>query len=202
MISRRKFIGQSMAAAAAFSAPSAFCNVAPHRRMTTRTAPIRVLDPTTLTPFVDPLPTPVIARPAGYRPDPATHNGRVPFYRVSMGAIASKLHRDLPPTGLWSYGGVVPGVMFETVSGQGMLVEWVNDLPAKHFLPIDYTLCGAERDKPEVRSVVHLHGGKTPAESDGFPEDWYVPGQSKTYYYPNQQDGRCRTTITRWASTD
>ena len=69
-----------------------------------------------------------------------------------------------------------------------MLVEWANDLPSKHFLPIDYSLCGAERSNPEVRSVVHLHGGKTPPESDGFPEDWYVPGQSRTYYYPNQQD--------------
>ncbi len=67
-------------------------------------------------------------------------------------------------------------------------MEWVNDLPAKHFLPIDYSLCGAEHDKPDVRAVVHLHGGKTPPESDGFPEDWYVPGQSRTYYYPNQQD--------------
>ena len=29
---------------------------------------------------------------------------------------------------------------------------------------------------------------KTPPESDGYPEDWYVPGKSATYYYPNQQE--------------
>jgi spore coat protein A len=61
-------------------------------------------------------------------------------------------------------------------------------LPEKHFLPIDHSLHGAEKGTPEVRGVVHLHGGKTPPESDGYPEDWYVPGQSRTYYYPNRQD--------------
>ncbi len=25
-------------------------------------------------------------------------------------------------------------------------------------------------------------------DSDGYPEDWYVPGKSRTYYYPNGQD--------------
>ena len=25
-------------------------------------------------------------------------------------------------------------------------------------------------------------------ESDGYPEDWIVPGKSSLYYYPNQQD--------------
>src|SRR5581483_5100754 len=32
-------------------------------------------------------------------------------------------------------------------------------------------------------------GGRTPPESDGYPENWFVPGQSATCYYPNQQDG-------------
>ena len=68
------------------------------------------------------------------------------------------------------------------------MVEWANQLPTKHFLPIDHTLHGAEADKPEVRAVVHLHGGKTPPESDGYPEAWFVPGKSGTCFYPNQQD--------------
>jgi spore coat protein A len=112
----------------------------------------------------------------------------VPLYRVAMRAISSKLHRDLPATRLWSFGGSVPGVTFDTRSGQGLAVEWVNDLPATHFLPIDHTLHGAEQGTAEVRGVVHLHGGRTPPESDGYPEDWYVPGQARTYHYPNAQD--------------
>ena len=146
------------------------------------------LDPNTLPRYVDPLPLPHIARPLGHRMAPDGSGERVPYYRVPMRAISAKLHRDLPPTNLWAFGGTVPGVLFDTRSGEGQLIEWPNDLPQKHFLPIDHTIHGAEKGVPEVRGVVHLHGAKTPAESDGYPEDWYVPGQSKTYYYPNRQE--------------
>jgi spore coat protein A, manganese oxidase len=146
------------------------------------------LDPNTLARFVDPLPLPMIAKPVGEAPVPGEAGVRVPLYRVAMRAIKGKLHRDLPPTNLWSFGGSVPGVTLDTQSGQGLSVEWVNELPAQHFLPIDHTLHGAEAGKPEGRSVVHLHGGKTPPQSDGYPEDWYPPGESRTYYYPNNQE--------------
>jgi len=69
-----------------------------------------------------------------------------------------------------------------------MLVEWANELPTSHFLPIDHHIHGAEADKPNVRTVIHLHGSCVPAEGDGYPENWFVPGKSATYYYPNQQD--------------
>ena len=146
------------------------------------------LDPNTLARFVDPLPLPVIARPVGMQADPKRRGEQVRHYRVAMRAISRKLHRDLPPAAMWSYGGSVPGVMFDTRSGESLSVEWANELPAKHFLPIDHTLHGAEKHVPEVRGVVHLHGGKTPPESDGYPEDWYVPGQSRNFHYPNNQD--------------
>jgi spore coat protein A len=81
-----------------------------------------------------------------------------------------------------------PGPTFETRSNQGLIVEWVNELPERHFLPIDHTLHGAEANLPAVRSVIHLHGGKTPPDSDGYPEHWYVPGKSATFHYPNRQD--------------
>jgi spore coat protein A len=180
---RRKFIHQSTIAAAAMASRVFFQTT---RGEATPLSP--TLDPNSLARFVDPLPLPMVAKPQGNRAVPGKPGERAPFYRVRMSAISTKLHRDLPPTNLWSYGGSVPGVMFDTRSEQGLFVEWVNELPPKHFLPIDYSLHGAERGTPEVRSVVHLHGGKTPPESDGYREDWYVPGQSRTYYYPNQQD--------------
>jgi len=37
---------------------------------------------------------------------------------------------------------------------------------------------GAEADKPEVRTVAHLHGGRVPAVSDGYPENWVCAGQN------------------------
>ena len=184
MTTRRRFLRQSVIAATAAIAPRAFSQII--RSQATPVVP--TLDPNSLARFVDPLPLPVVVQPQGDRAAPGKPGERVPFYRVSMRAIASKLHRDLPPTKVWSYGDSVPGVMFDTQSGQGLLVEWANELPLNHLLPIDYSVHGAERGTPEVRSVVHLHGGKTPPESAGYPEEWYVPGQSRTYYYPNQQD--------------
>lgn len=81
-----------------------------------------------------------------------------------------------------------PGPTFEMRRGQGAVIEWANELPLKHFLPIDYRLHGAERDKPQVRAVVHVHGARVPPGADGYPENWYVPGNSATYHYPNDQD--------------
>ena len=146
------------------------------------------LDTGTLQHWVDPLPIPEVARSIGYRPDPENPSRQLPFYRMAMRELRSKIHRDLPPTRVWGFNNSSPGPIFKTRSGQGLLVEWASELPAHHFLPIDHTIHGAEADKPEVRSVIHLHGGKTPPASDGYPEDWYVPGQSRVYHYPNRQD--------------
>jgi spore coat protein A, manganese oxidase len=148
----------------------------------------RALDPAKLEAFTDPLPLLPIAHSDGFRPSPEVPSRKVPFYHIEMREVLSKLHRDLAPTRQWGYEGMVPGPTVETRSGDELLVEWVNRLPAQHFLPIDHRLHGAERDKPEVRTVVHLHGGRTPPSSDGYPEDWYPPGHSATYFYPNRQD--------------
>jgi spore coat protein A len=122
------------------------------------------------------------------RPSPGNPSTHVPYYRIAMRQFQAKVHRDVPPTTFWGYEGSCPGPTFEARRGQSILVEWANELPRKHFLPIDHTLHGAEAEKPEVRTVVHLHGGKTGPESDGYPEDWFVPGKSATCHYPNQQE--------------
>jgi len=142
----------------------------------------------TLTPFVDALPIPEIARSSGLRADPENPHKQLPYYRIEMRQIEAQVHRDMKPTRFWSYGQGVPGPTFETRSGQPLLIEWANELPTKHFLPIDYRLHGAGPDQPEVRTVVHVHGGRTPSRSDGYPDSWYVPGQSALYRYPNRQE--------------
>lgn len=146
------------------------------------------LQANSLAPFVDPLPIPEMARLEGMRPSPLDPSEKIPYYRVPMRPFEAKLHRDLKPTRQWGYGGMSPGPTFEVRSGEGALVEWANDLPKAHFLPIDHNIHGAEKDKPDVRTVVHLHGGKTPPESDGYPEDWFVPGKSAVCHYPSRQD--------------
>src|SRR5271165_858765 len=122
------------------------------------------LSPFALTKYVDALPIPERARPL-----------RKGHYRVVMREFQAKIHRDLAPTTFWGYDGMSPGPTFEARSGEAMVVEWVNDLPTKHLLPIDHALHGAGNDIPEVRAVVHLHGGRVPADGDGNPERWIVP---------------------------
>jgi spore coat protein A len=146
------------------------------------------LNANSLAQFVDPLPIPEIAQPLEQRPSPTDAAVKLPYYRIAMRQFESKVHRDLKPTRFWGYSASSPGPTFETRSGRGLLVEWANELPAAHFLPIDHSIHGAEADKPEVRTVVHLHGGKAPPDSDGYPESWYVPGKSAIYQYPNRQD--------------
>ena len=146
-----------------------------------------LIDPERLTAFVDPLPLPEIARPVGKRPG-HFRKVQVPFYRIPAQEFFSKVHRDLPATRFWGYGNSVPGPTIEARSGEEIQIEWPNQLPAKHFLPIDHNLMGAEKGRPESRTIVHVHGGKVPPESDGWPEDAYPPGKSAAYYYPNDQD--------------
>ena len=144
------------------------------------------LDAFKMAKFVDPLP-PSCAKSLGLRPVPGMPKVQAPYFRLAMNEFTAKVHRDLPPTRLWGYNRLRRAQPSRRAAGRAS-VEWVNQLPTKHFMPIDHNLHGAEADKPEVRAIVHVHGAKVPPDSDGYPDNWYVPGKSATYYYPNQQD--------------
>ncbi len=182
MITRRKFLHNSGLATTALLMKRlpAFAQAPAVKALT--------LDPNTLAKFVDPLPIPVTAEPNEHRASPANPQVKVPYYKLGMRPFEMKVHRDLKPTRMWGFGSQSPGPTFDVRSGQEVLVEWSNELPVKHFLPIDHNLSGAGKDQPEVRTVVHLHGGKAPPDSDGYPEDWITPGKSVVYHYPNKQD--------------
>ena len=147
--------------------------------------PRAALDLSTLARFVDPLPIPPRAQAVSYQRDGARN---IPCYRTEMRQVESRIHRDLPSTRFWSFGSTFPGPTFDTRSGEGLWIEWVNNLPMTHFLPIDRTIHGAGPGIPDVRAVVHVHGARVPPEGDGQPEQWFVPGKSARYYYPNDQD--------------
>jgi spore coat protein A, manganese oxidase len=108
--------------------------------------------------------------------------GMINQYRIAMQQFAQKIHRDLPPTRLWGFGAVgyppsVPGATIEARVNLPVKVRWINDLPPAHLLAaaVDHTIHGAARQFAEGRAVVHLHGGATAPDSDGYPEDWYAP---------------------------
>ncbi|NOU92560.1 multicopper oxidase domain-containing protein [Paenibacillus sp. LMG 31456] len=124
---------------------------------------------------------------------PVKRDKKGSYYEVTMREFTQKLHRDLKPTRLWGYNGMYPGPTFDVMKNETTYVKWINDLPTKHFLPIDTTIHGADRNLPEVRTVVHVHGGKQPAHSDGYPEAWFTRNFEQTgplferevYEYPN-----------------
>jgi spore coat protein A len=189
---RRKFLGQAVAVGALHSATRMF----PQQAMTGMKMPARMTAGTTgtaatrksptmlhtlqLAPFVDALPLP-------QRAHPVMQNGRRSL-TVTMREVFAKVHRDVPPTRMWSYGPDALAPLIEARSGEPLQIHWENRLPTKHFLPVDFSLHGSGRDVPEVRTVAHLHGAKVQSQYDGYPTDWFAPGHSRTCIYPFQQE--------------
>jgi spore coat protein A, manganese oxidase len=180
-ISRREFLQKS-----SLYTGAALLHQTIHKGHVIRARP--ALDLSKLRPYVDELPIPATAQSTGSHPSPTKPSLKIPYYRVPLKSFETRVHRDMNPTHMWGFGGTFPGPTFDVSSGQEILVEWANELPHEHFLPIDHTLHGAEPDQPQVRAVSHLHGAKVPPNSDGYPEHWIVPGKSSLYHYPNQQD--------------
>lgn len=146
--------------------------------------------PLQLTPFVDALPRPGVATPVSGVPGGAAH------YELEIREFFQQLHRDLPPTRLWGYGGTYPGPTIEARRDLPVTVIWKNQLRvfetqqlrSTHVLPVDTCLHGPDTTGSVPVTVTHLHGGHVPSGSDGYPEDTFPPGsQSTLYTYPNIQ---------------
>jgi len=144
-----------------------------------------VLPPHPLTPFVDELPIPdrrVVTEPTSLT--------------VPLRTALHRFHRDLPASRVWTYDGHVPGPTIEARRGVPLEVLWDNRLEGT--LPVLVTvapthetdgvpvqcLAGRSGGEPNAAarqlsgySVVHLHGGITPASSDGWAENVDAPGQ-------------------------
>lgn len=70
-------------------------------------------------------------------------------------------------TAIWGYQGMFPGPTIRARSGRRVVVRQHNALP--------------------VPVVTHLHGGVTPADSDGYPTDLIRPAGQRDYMYPLPQ---------------
>ncbi|KAL3748882.1 hypothetical protein ACJRO7_010033 [Eucalyptus globulus] len=119
---------------------------------------------------------------------------------IGMYQTSWKFHRDLPATTVFAYGtsaaaATVPGPQIEALQGVPTLVIWQNHLPQSHILPWDPTIPTAVPKKGGVPTVVHLHGGINPPQSDGHANAWFTADfaetgptwSQSTYTYPNAQ---------------
>ena len=113
---------------------------------------------------------------------PARTDASTDFYEVTV----REAHARILPAGstsIWGYNGTFPGPTIEAKRGRKVSLRLRNDLP----VPI----------------VNHLHGGRTPPESDGYPTDLILPKgftpehmhdararvveEEREYVYPNEQ---------------
>jgi FtsP/CotA-like multicopper oxidase with cupredoxin domain len=112
-------------------------------------------------PFTVPLPLPVKA-------EPSRTDGVADYYDLTERAAEVEILPGLR-TPVWGYGGSFPGPTIEARSGRTTVVRLSNGLPEP--------------------TVMHLHGGHTPPESDGYPTDLVAPGARRDYTFPLQQRG-------------
>lgn len=130
-------------------------------------------------PFQVPLPIPPILQPT--RSDRTTD-----YYEITQKEAQVEILPGLR-TIIWGYNGIFPGPTIVARRGKQVVVRHRNEL--------------------SVPVVVHLHGGRTPPESDGYPTDLILPVHAintatphkehatvggighgfKDYTYPNDQ---------------
>ncbi|MEV5877439.1 multicopper oxidase family protein [Streptomyces sp. NPDC052101] len=97
--------------------------------------------------FQVPLPLPSVLKPV-------RTSGGVDRYKITQREAPLEILPGVK-TPMWTYGGTFPGPLIEARRGRPVTVTHHNELP--------------------VPTVVHLHGGRTPAASDGYPTDLVLP---------------------------
>jgi FtsP/CotA-like multicopper oxidase with cupredoxin domain len=133
-------------------------------------------------PFVDPLAIP-----------PIITASQLASGGLSMTSAHHQFHRDLgdsatfayqSPSGASTYLGPI------VIARRGTPVTWTarNEL-GPHPLGVDTELHGPDHanDAQSPRASVHMHGNYVSPESDGAPDDTFLPGESHTYHYLNDQ---------------
>lgn len=143
LLTRRRFLGASMAAASTLALGDGIPRILHGRRAL----------------FQYQLPIPPVL-------EPSQRDAAADYYSVVQRPGTSSL---IPgdTTTVWGYDGIWPGPTIRARRNRAVVIRQVNAL--------------------EVPTVVHLHGGATPPDSDGFPTDLIAPGDTRTYVYPNAQ---------------
>jgi FtsP/CotA-like multicopper oxidase with cupredoxin domain len=143
-----------------------------------------------VTPFLRDLPVPPVLQPVNaFTVGPAAPqcSSDVPGFDLSPPVLYQvpmrESEQEIIPgklTRIWGYTGTYPGPTIRVDRNHPVVVRFVNEL--------------------DVDTSIHNHGGTTPAESDGFPNDFIFPGEFKDYCYPNiaDEDQTSEFTTTQW----
>ncbi|MFG2515748.1 multicopper oxidase family protein [Streptomyces sp. NPDC048584] len=125
-------------------------------------------------PYTVPLPIPPVLARAGL-------SVGADRYEITQRQVTAEILPGVPTT-LWTYNGTYPGPTLESRRGRPVTVLHRNELP--------------------VPTTVHLHGGRTPAASDGYPTDlvlpdgWTEPAGAHTMHDPRAVTSRVTRAYT------
>jgi len=108
-------------------------------------------------PFEVPLSVPPVLKPV--RTD-SRARATTDYYEITHKEGKAEILPGLTTT-LWGYDGIFPGPTMESRSGRKIVVRYHNELP--------------------VPVTTHLHGGRTPPGSDGYPTDLILPRSSSSH---------------------
>ncbi|MEV6968926.1 multicopper oxidase family protein [Hamadaea sp. NPDC051192] len=116
--------------------------------------------------FQTPLPRPTVLKPVGT-------TGGVDRYEITQRQTTLEVLPGVR-TPMWTYGDSFPGPTIESRRDRPVIVTHRNELP--------------------VPTAVHLHGGRTPAEHDGYPTDLVLPAGWPAHDAHTGHSGHAATT--------
>jgi len=131
----------------------------------------QLLDPMTLTKYVDPLPIPGAMPMAGPN-----------YYEIGAYEIHQQLHSQLPPTYLFGYGtsqetASYPAATIVATRGVPIDIKWTNHLGFDH--PVKFAFDPTIEHAITTTGIpitAHVHGAEVEPESDGGPMTWFTNG--------------------------
>ena len=92
--------------------------------------------------------------------EPVRTDAGIDYYEMTQKVGKAEILPGLE-TEVWGYEGIFPGPTIESRSGRKIVVRQTNDLP----VPVS----------------THLHGGRTPPGSDGYPTDLIMPKKTEDH---------------------
>lgn len=174
-VSRRRMLQAAVIGATGIAASRVALGGAPATARGPLEAPLIFHSPE-VQPFVDPLP--IQQQLTGGRYDLV---GRTTMHRF---------HSSWDPSPAFAYGDATyGGPVLENQADAETQLTFNNRLGAHPFAKdFDLSLHGPQAsDRIAPRSVLHMHGGVTPPESDGHPQMMIAPGEQFTHRFPNRQ---------------
>jgi spore coat protein A, manganese oxidase len=144
-ISRKRFLRLGLAGSVALALPFGASACSP--RGDDSTGNLLPSEARLPEPFRVPLPVPPVL-------EPTRSDANADYYGITQRVAHAEILLGLK-TQIWAYDGVFPGPTIESRSGRRTVVRHRNELP--------------------VPTVVHLHGGVTPPEHDGYATDVVTP---------------------------